>query len=117
MRLIACLLLLLPGIARAEFSVLAGDARLNREQVVQMTQRHLVEFYEGGQARYSVGGAYSYTYLDGATAFGRFEIDDDGTICVTFRNGRDRCDRFVRSHGRLVMVTQSGDRFPIRPSE
>lgn len=72
-------------------------------------------FYAGGWSRYSVGGAYSYTYASGASAFGTFDIGEDGTICVAYRNGRARCDRFVRSHGRLVMLTADGQRFPVRP--
>lgn len=99
----------------AEFDLLAGDRVLSAAEMEDMTARHLLEFYEGGQSRYSAGGAYSYTYEGGGTAFGQYEIGPEGTICITFRNGRDRCDQFVRSHGRLVMITQSGDRFPIRP--
>lgn len=82
---------------------------------MEMTRNQTLIFYEGGQSRYSVGGAYSYSYQGGGTAFGRFQIEGDGTICIAFNNGRSRCDAFVRSHGRLVMITQSGDRFPIRP--
>lgn len=99
----------------ADFTLLAGDQALSRDEVAALTGRDVVEFYEGGQSRYAVGGAYSYTYLGGGTAFGRFEIAEDGVVCITFNNGRDRCDRFVRSHGRVVMITQSGDRYPVRP--
>lgn len=110
------LLLLTPVAALAsDFALLSGDIPLTRDEVVTLTETHLVEFYEGGQSRYSVGGSYSYTYEGGGTAFGAFDVGPDGVICVIYRNGRDRCDRFVRSHGRLVMITQSGDRFPIRP--
>ncbi|AXI45040.1 hypothetical protein C1J03_02715 [Sulfitobacter sp. SK012] len=99
----------------AEFAVLKDDVILSREEVTAVTQRHLLSFYEGGQSRYSSGGAYSYTYDGGATAFGTYQVDADGVVCITFRNGRSRCDRFVHSHGRLVMVTEAGDRFAIRP--
>jgi len=107
---------LMPGLALADgFALLKDDQLLSRQEVVEMTQGHLVEFFKGGQSRYSAGGAYSYTYQGGGTAFGQYEIGPDGVICIVFNNGRDRCDRFVRSHGRLVMITQSGDRYPIRP--
>ena len=110
------LFLCLPLMAHAaEFRVLPDDEPLSQAEVSEITERHLIEFFEGGQARYSAGGSYSYTYESGATAYGRFEVGPDGVVCILFRNGRDRCDMFVRSHGRLVMVTQSGDRFPIRP--
>lgn len=115
MRLLPVFLLSALPAAAADFSLLDGDRVLSRDEVVAMTKRDVVEFYEGGQSRYSEGGSYSYTYQGGGTAFGTFEIGPDGVICILFQNGRDRCDQFVRSHGRLVMITQSGDRFPIRP--
>jgi len=115
MRLLAFLLLLPTAAIASDFAVLKGDTPLTREEVIALTQTHLVEFYEGGQSRYSVGGSYSYTYQSGGTAFGKFEVGPEGAICIKYRNGRNRCDRFVRSHGRLVMITQTGDRFPIRP--
>lgn len=109
-------LLFFPFAAFAEgFPLLSGDQALSRDEVVEMTSGPVVEFYEGGQSRYSVGGAYSYTYQGGGTAFGQFEVGPDGVICIIFNNGRGRCDRFVRSHGRVVMITETGDRFPIRP--
>ena len=108
--------LLCPVAALAsEFTLLDQDVALTREEVLALTHNRQVIFYEGGQSRYSVGGAYSYTYQGGGTAFGRFEVGQDGVVCIDFRNGRSRCDQFVHSHGRLVMITQSGDRFPIRP--
>jgi hypothetical protein len=56
----------------ADFTLLSGDRVLSRQEVVALTDTHLIEFYEGGQSRYSAGGSYSYTYLSGGTAFGRF---------------------------------------------
>ena len=113
--LLALLLSATPAFAEG-FTLLGGDEALNRAEVVAMTTSGPVEFFEGGVSRYSVGGSYSYTYAnDGGTAYGSFEVAADGLLCIAFRNGRSRCDRFVRSHGRLVMITESGDRFPIRP--
>lgn len=99
----------------SDFTILEDDVVLSRAEVVEMTQRHAVEFYEGGLSRYSAGGSYSYTYQGGGTAFGRFDVGEDGTICIAYRNGQSRCDRFVRSHGRLIMLTADGQRFAIRP--
>jgi hypothetical protein len=99
----------------AEFRLLEGDEVLSREEVMALTQREVVTFYEGGQSRYDADGAYSYTYSSGSSAHGDFEVGTDGVICILFDNGFDRCDRFVRSHGRIVMITESGDRYPIRP--
>jgi hypothetical protein len=115
MRYLIALLILPTSLWAENFDVLEGDTKLSRIEVVQLTSKPVVEFYEGGQSRYAVGGAYNYTYKEGAAAFGRFEITEDGTVCITYRNGRTRCDRFVHSHGRLVMLTQDGQRFAIRP--
>lgn len=114
MRFLILLFLPLPVFAQ-DYNALDGDVPLDRAAVVEMAQQ-TVTFYEGGQSRYSVGGAYSYTYPNGGgTAFGTFEVADDGEVCIAYRNGHSRCDRFVRSHGRLVMLTQDGQRFAIRP--
>lgn len=115
MRLLILLLSLPSALWAADFQLLKDDVALTRQEVVQMTERGLLTFYEGGQSRYSADGAYSYTYDQGATAFGAFSIGEDGVICIEYQNGRSRCDRFVNSHGRLVMLTEDGQRFAIRP--
>ncbi|WP_299413056.1 hypothetical protein [uncultured Sulfitobacter sp.] len=115
MRYLIALLMLPTSLWASDFAMLEGDMPLTYDEVVTMTARPVVEFYEGGQSRYSAGGAYSYSYEGGGTAFGTYSVAADGTICILYRNGRDRCDRFVRSHGRLVMLTQDGQRFAIRP--
>ncbi len=115
MRYLLLLALLPTALFASDFPILQGDEVLSRDEVQALTAQHVVEFYEGGKSRYSVGGSYSYTYQGGGTAFGKFEIGPDGLVCIQFNNGRGRCDRFVRSHGRTVMITETGDRFPIRP--
>ncbi|UWR22877.1 hypothetical protein [Sulfitobacter sp. S190] len=108
-------LLACPTALLADFAVLAGDVPLSRTEVVALTAGPDLAFFAGGVSRYSAGGAYSFTYDSGQSAFGTYDVGPDGVICIAYRNGRSRCDRFVRSHGRLVMLTQAGDRFPVRP--
>ncbi len=115
MRFILACVFLPTSIFAGEFAVLEGDTVLPRNEVVGLTAGQIMTFYEGGQSRYSVGGAYSYSYQSGATAFGHFEVGTEGEVCVTFANGNERCDRFVRSHGRLVLLTEDGGRYPVRP--
>ena len=113
---LALTLLLLPAAVLADgFMLLADDTRLSKAEVQEMTEKPVVEFYEGGQSRYGADGSYSYTYQGGGTAHGQFEIASDGVICILYNNGRGRCDTFVWSHDRLVMLTEKGERFPIRP--
>lgn len=81
-----------------------------------LTNGQTLVFYDDGKAKFSAGGAYSYTYANnGGTAFGRFDVAADGKVCIAFTNGFGRCDMFVQNGGRLVMLTEKGERFPIRP--
>lgn len=91
------------------------DRILSRAEVEALTEGRTITFYDDGQSKYSVGGAYSYTYASGECAFGRYEIDEDGTVCIAYRNGFGRCDRYVDAGARIVLLTENGMRFPIRP--
>lgn len=109
-------LILLGGSAYAQdWPIRSGDAVLTQAEAEELTAGRTLKFYDDGRAKFSIGGAYSYTYgNDGGTAFGRFEVGKDGTVCIAFANGFGRCDLFVRNGERLVMLTEKGDRFPIR---
>lgn len=75
-------------------------------------------FYDDGVSRYSAGGSYSYTYSaanGGGTAYGTFAAQPDQSICITYRNGFARCDLLVENAGRLVLITEKGERYPVRP--
>lgn len=76
-----------------------------------------ITFFDDGQSRFFNDGRYTYTYAnDGGTGYGYFEIKDDSTICVDFVNGFSRCDMYVvDAADRLVVITEAGDRFPVRP--
>ena len=97
-----------------DWAVRAGDDVLNRAELSALTSGTTLIFFDDGQSKFSAGGAYSYTYASGATAFGRFEIGENGMICLFYRNGRSRCDRYVLHDGRLILLTGQGQRFPVR---
>ena len=98
-----------------DWNLRSVDAPLGHDQARALTAGTALTFYDDGQSRFSVGGAYSYTYANsGSTAFGVFRVEDDGRVCIDFRNGHNRCDLFVRNGGVLVMLTEKGERFPIR---
>jgi len=42
------------------------------------------------------------------------DIGDAGMVCVTYDSGPERCDMFVMSGDRLVLLTDSGERYPVR---
>ncbi len=116
MRLI-CLLAVLtatPAIAQ-DWNMRASDLPLTGEQILARIVGRSLVFYDDGESRFSAGGAYSYTYDGGGSAYGTFEVGTDGVICIYYRNGRSRCDKYVQSGDRLVVLTADGERYPVRP--
>lgn len=117
LRFLTCLFLIAPACPAAaqDWNLRTMDIPLSQDQAIGLTAGSALTFYDDGQSRFSVGGAYSYTYANnGGTAFGIFRIEPDGRICIDFRNGFNRCDLYVRNGGLLVMLTEKGERFPIR---
>lgn len=90
------------------FDQLGLDTRLRGETIT---------FFDDGQSKFFEDGRYTYTYAnDGGTGYGYFEIKEDSTICVEFVTGFSRCDMYVvDAADRLVVITETGDRFPVRP--
>ncbi len=77
-----------------------------------------VTFFDDGQSYYYEDGRYTYTYgNDGGSAYGYYELGADGTVCIEFVNGFSRCDQFIQADERLMLLTEKGVRFPIRPAE
>ena len=75
-------------------------------------------YFDDGVSLFSAGGAYSYTYANGGgTAFGQFRVETGGQICIDYRNGFSRCDMYVRNAGRLILLTEKGERFPVKIAE
>ncbi len=98
-----------------EWNLRPGELQLNYEQVTELTTNRTLNFFNNGQSKYSVGGAYSHSFPDeGGTQFGVFDVRRDGRVCVNFRNGENRCNLYLKSHGLLLMLTEEGDRFPVK---
>ena len=98
-----------------EWNLRDADIPLDQNSAQALTAGSTLIFQDDGQSMFSVGGAYSYTYADnGDTEFGIFRVERDGRVCVDFRNGIERCNIYVRSGGLLLMLTETGGRFPIR---
>lgn len=111
-----CLALFGTALAAQDWAIFDGDRVLDAAEVKALTAGQTLEFFDAGQSKYSHGGAYSYTYASGLSAFGQYRVEPDGTVCVTYRNGAGRCDRYVRSGERIVLLTERGERFPVRES-
>ncbi|WP_171208828.1 MULTISPECIES: hypothetical protein [unclassified Ruegeria] len=101
-------------LSAAEWPTKPGDVPLSVQELEALAGRTLT-FYDDGQSKFSAGGAYSYTYASGESAFGTYSIAEDGSICIDYRNGFSRCDLYVRSGDRLIVIDQKGDRYPVRP--
>ena len=101
----------------AEWALRDSDRVLSREEVETLTAGQTIVFYDDGRSAYSVGGSYSYTYASGEAAYGSYEIAKDGTVCISYRNGFSRCDRYVENGERIILLTEKGLRFPVRPRQ
>lgn len=96
------------------YSVRDGETVLSGAELSDAIVGQPILFYDNGEARYSAGGAYSYTYYQGQTEFGAFTLQENGQACIAFENGFTRCDQFVRNDRGLVLLTEDGERYPIR---
>lgn len=95
----------------------ASDTVLDADAFAQLVLGRELEFFDGGISRYSPGGSYSWTYSaanGGGNWFGTHEFGTDGTVCIDFRTLRSRCDMFVQAGERLVLLTEDGQRYPVR---
>ncbi|SLN74232.1 hypothetical protein [Ruegeria meonggei] len=97
----------------AEWPTKPGDVPLSSVELDGLAGRTLT-FYDDGQSKFSAGGAYSFTYASGDSAFGTYSIAEDGSVCIAYRNGFTRCDLYVRSGERLILIDEKGDRYPVR---
>ncbi|WP_282078131.1 hypothetical protein [Epibacterium ulvae] len=100
----------------ADWQLRPGDQPFSADELQALPGQSLL-FFDDGESFYGAGGAYAYTYgieNGSGTAWGTYRIAQDGSICVDFINGTMRCDLLVRSAGRVVVITETGDRFPVR---
>ncbi len=94
--------------------VRASDTLLSETDTMDRLSGQVVEFFDGSKARYARDGRYAYTYTDDQDPFtGTFTASDGGVVCVTFENGFARCDTYVLSGERLVLIIEDGTRFPV----
>ena len=45
---------------------------------------------------------------------GSHDMRDAGVVCITYDAGQERCDMFVVAGDRLVLLTDDGQRYPLR---
>lgn len=115
MRLIAMILTLLPSAALADWAMRGGDTVFDAAALMARLDGQEVAFYDGGRSVYGPGDAYAYVYSDGRPVPGTYALRADGAVCVEFENGWSRCDLYVSNKGRMYLITEEGDRFPVKP--
>lgn len=108
------ILLAFPAAAQ-DWAMREGDRALEQAALTARLVGQQIQFYDDGISRFETDGRYTYTYDQGGTAYGQFEIGADGLVCIDFINGFSRCDRYVANGDRFVLLTADGLRFPIRP--
>lgn len=112
---IAFILCLFALPAFAQDGIRTSDQLMDAAQMGQLLNGQQIEFFDGSKSHYASDGTYYYTYTDdGPEWTGRFKVSDNSRVCVDFDNGSSRCDQFVISGDRVVLVTEDGLRFPVR---
>ena len=99
------------------WSLTSGDTPFTDAELAALPGQELV-FYDDGISHYLTDGAYAYTYSaanGGGTAWGSYRVETDGSVCVAFINGAERCDLLVRNGDRVILINEDGARFPVRP--
>ncbi|SHI47875.1 hypothetical protein SAMN05444000_101226 [Shimia gijangensis] len=99
----------------ADWKMRAGDKVFGGDALKARLSGQTLVFYDNGRSVYKADGSYSYTYGGGGTWEGRWETQDESAVCVTFVTGVTRCDRIVENAGKLVVLTDKGERFPVKP--
>lgn len=99
------------------FSVKNSDRVLDATAMSSDVVGRTHQFFDGGESFFSVSGTYTYTYSDGGRAYGTYTLQDagaGGVVCSEFDNGFSRCDMYVHDGERLVLLTEDGNRFPVK---
>lgn len=92
-----------------------SDVTFTEQGLESLITDAMVRFQDGSVAEYFRDRNYVYTAGDGRTSYhGTWEVYDGGQVCVRFDNGFARCDTYVRSANKMVLILASGDRYPVR---
>jgi hypothetical protein len=102
------------GANAADWATRTGDTMLTPDEVAARIGGQSLVFYDGGTSVYGPGSDYAYVYTDGDRVPGEYRIAEDGAVCIAFRNGATRCDLYVLNNGRMLLIDEKGDRYPVR---
>ena len=114
-RALFCLCLLAMPASASDWNIRPWDGIMDLEEVQSRLVGQEVLFMDGAVASYGADGRYVYTYDGGRKFEGNYRIEDDGSVCVDFDAGQKRCDYYVLHGDRLVLIAETGRRFPVAP--
>lgn len=93
----------------------ASDTELDLAGLTEALTGQAIEFYDGSKSYYFSGGSYMYTYVDGGEEWtGTYTLAPQGKVCVQLELSGSRCDTYVLTGDRLVLIIEDGTRFPAR---
>jgi hypothetical protein len=117
MKIAALLIVIATPAFAQDYAVRDSDTVPTRSSLSETILDRDLEYFDGGISRYNTGGAYAWTYAEnngGGVHEGVHDLRDDGVVCVTYDAGAERCDMFVMSGERLILLTDDGNRYPLR---
>jgi hypothetical protein len=102
-----------------DFPTRDSDHLFSPSELTSRLSGKILTYFDNGKSRYYADGRYSYTFFGDAreSTGGYWTVRDDSAVCVEFITGQTRCDLFVQSGERLVLVDQKGDRYPVKLEE
>ncbi len=113
--ILPCLLMLAPPSLAADWNIRPWDGRMSETDVRERLIGQDVLFMDGATATYGTDGRYEYKYPGGRSFVGDYRIETDGAVCIDFDEGQKRCDLYVLHGDRLVLIAETGRRFPVAP--
>ncbi len=110
------LLLGLSGLANAEEpGILPSDVPLTLEELQRLFSAGSFGHNAEGNAQVSDDPSALYLLPEQqGVGLGGVELMPDGRVCLKNRNGKPRCDLYVRNNGVTFRIGESGFRLPIR---
>ncbi len=101
--------------AQTALGVRDSDTLLAPAALTTVLSGNIVRFHDGGFATFGPDGQYAYAYDSGDQIWrGVYEVREDSLVCVDFDNGFSRCDTYIKDGERLILITDSGDRYPAK---
>jgi len=91
----------------------ASDESITGDELAALIVGKTLTYGDGSKSEVRADGTYEYTDSKGNKYPSTYAITQDGAVCLKFPNGGSRCDTYVLSGQRLVLVNQQGSRYEV----